>query len=67
MIATEAEYKETMIVINDLRKQYKNLSGIDRNRPYIGQQMARDIHRLAKDAKQWENDRPKKLTGATEN
>lgn len=56
MISTEAEYKEAMIVINDLRKQYKELSAIDRNRPYIGQQMARDIFRLTSEAKLWKYD-----------
>lgn len=60
MIETEAEYKQTMLTLFDLRKQYNNLSAIDRNRPYIGQQMQRDIFRLTSEAKQWEYDRLKR-------
>lgn len=57
MITSEKEYEQSIAEIKNLTAQYKNLSEFDRKKPYIGQQMARDISRLTSDAKVWEYDR----------
>jgi len=67
MINTEAEYEQAQQDIRDLKKRYRELSAYDKSKPYIGQQMARDINRLIGEVKLFEYDRPEKRFSTEQN
>ena len=59
---TEIEYGEAKAELTDLRKRYNALSTYNRQKPYIGQQMARDMSQITLAVKEY--DRLKNLAGA---
>jgi hypothetical protein len=61
MITTEEQYNEAVATLEDLQKQYRELSEYAKKKPYIGVQMAREIYKLVSDTKLWEYDRFEKF------